>query len=73
MGVVVMSPVLARGCQTLQSRRQNQTWKKMGLVASSPLPLWGVPNASKPGTKSEVGQQVHWCLRRRGCLGGPQR
>ena len=46
---------------------------QVGLVPSSPLSSRGVPDISKPGTKSEVAHSWAWWLRNPCRLGCPQR
>ena len=50
-------PTLSRGSPMLQSAEQNQRWDIRGPRGYMTTPIWGVPNASEQGTKSEVAQK----------------
>ena len=52
-------PCRVGGRQRLRAVGKTTRATQVGLVATSPIPLWGGPKASNLGTKREVGQQVH--------------
>ena len=53
-GGLATSPLRSGRSPTLQSVEQNQKWPTCGRIGYITPAIWGVPNASECGTKSEV-------------------
>ena len=61
MGELATSPLTCGVCPTFQSEGQNQKWCTCGRMGYITPAVWGVPNASKCETKSEVDHMwVDW-------------
>ena len=72
MGKLAMQPLLSRGSPMLQSGGQNQKWSKSGRIGYITCAVWGIADASKEGTKSEVAHKWADWLHDPCHLGGPQ-
>ena len=57
----------------LQSSGRNQKWPTRGPGGYITPVVSGVPNASEPGTKSELAQKWAWWLHHPYHWGGPER
>ena len=57
------------GSPTFQSGGQNQNRPTNGRIGSITRAVWGVPNVSKRGTKSEEADKWAYCLHHPCCLG----
>ena len=57
VGLVATKPLPRGRSPTLQSGGQHQKWPRKGTGSHISPATWGVPNASRWGTKSEVGHK----------------
>ena len=73
MGRMFTKPLPCEGSPPFQRGQQNQNWLKSGWMGYKTSAVLGVPNASEPGTKSEVAHSwLEWLqnLYHRGGGGG---
>ena len=73
VGLMATSHLRSQGFHMLYSGGQNHKCPTSGPGGYITHAIWGVPDASEWGTKSEVPHMWAWCLRHPCHLGGPQR
>ena len=73
VGKVATSPLPYRGSPPLQSGKQNQKWPTSGQSGYLTPAVWGIPNASERGAKSEVAHKWAKWLPQPCRIGDPHR
>ena len=68
-----LNPNRLGGPKRFEARDKITASPQVGHLATQPLPLEGVPNTLKPGTKLEVARKWARCLNNKCRMGGPQR
>ena len=71
MGGLATYPLMSAGSPTLQSRAQNQHRPTSGQIGYTTLTVWGLPKASKWGTKSALASKLADWLHNPCRPGGP--